>query len=155
MNWIKLILHYTEKHSCKIWAFMAVAHEKKMFKWPYPILWLSPFEEDVNLPLNKFEFQSCKKCLFQLWLKLALCFILKDSFQYTNVKIVPLLVSATLTLGDHNLYKLKSAISQIAFIKMSNSGSVALKEKLFQWPRQIFAFLWLSPLWRGPGPLLV
>jgi hypothetical protein len=38
---------------------------------------------------------------------------------------------------------------------MSYSGSVVLKEKIFQWPRQIFAFLWLSPLWRGPGPLLV
>jgi hypothetical protein len=35
---------------------------------------------------------------------------------------------------------------------MSYSGSVVLKEKQFQWPRQIFAFL-LSPLWRGPGPL--
>ena len=51
-------------------------------------------------------FPSCKKCLYQVWLKLARCFILKDFFQYTHVKIVsnwriPLL-SPTLTLGDHN-----------------------------------------------------
>jgi hypothetical protein len=37
---------------------------------------------------------------------------------------------------------------------MSSSGSVVL-EKIFKWPHSIFAFLWLSPLWRGPGPLFV
>ena len=77
-----------------------------------------PFEEDMNLHLNKFEFQSCKKCLFQVWLKLAWCFILKDSFQYTNVKIVSPLLSPTLILRDRDLYKLKSALSQKAFIKI-------------------------------------
>jgi hypothetical protein len=34
-------------------------------------------------------------------------FLLKDSFQYTNVKIVSPLLPPTLTLGDNNLYKLK------------------------------------------------
>jgi hypothetical protein len=43
-------------------------------------------------------------------------FILKNSFQYANVKIVSLLVSPTLTLGDHNLYKLKSALCQKALM---------------------------------------
>jgi hypothetical protein len=42
--------------------------------------------------------------------------ILKDSFQYTNVKIVSPLVSPTLTPRDHNLYKLKSALCQKAFM---------------------------------------
>ena len=36
---------------------------------------------------------------------------------------------------------------------MTYSGSVVLEKKIFQWPYPIFAFLWLSPLWRGPGPL--
>jgi hypothetical protein len=29
----------------------------------------------------------------------------------------------------------------------------AVLEKIFKWPHSIFTFLWLSPLWRGPGPL--
>jgi hypothetical protein len=77
-----------------------------------------PFEEDLDLHLNKFEFPSSKKCLYQVWLKLARCFILKDSFLYTNVKIVSHLVSPTLTLGHHNLYKLKSALCQKAFMEI-------------------------------------
>jgi hypothetical protein len=36
---------------------------------------------------------------------------------------------------------------------MSSSGSVLLEEKIFQLPHQIFAFLLLSPLLRGPDPL--
>jgi hypothetical protein len=119
MNWIKLILHYTKKHSCKselLWYCGSWEENIQMtlhYFCDYP-----PFEEDLNLHLNKFEFQWCKKCLLQVWLKLAWCFILKDSFKYTNVKIVAPLVSPTLTLRDHNLYKLKSALSQKAFIKI-------------------------------------
>jgi hypothetical protein len=75
-----------------------------------------PFEEDLNLHLNKLEFPSCKIYLYQVWLKLARCFILKDSFQYTSVKIVSPLVSPNLTLRDHNLYKLKSALYQIDWL---------------------------------------
>jgi hypothetical protein len=120
MNWIKLILHYTKKQSYKssLTFYGTVVHEKKIFKWPTLFLSLSPFEEDLNHHLNKFEFQSCKKYVLQVWFKLTWCLILKDSFQYTNVKIVPPLVYPTLTLGDHNLYKLKSAISQKALIKI-------------------------------------
>ena len=32
-------------------------------------------------------------------------------------------------------------------------GPVVLEKKIFKWPHPIFTFLWLSPLWRGPGPL--
>jgi hypothetical protein len=102
-----------------------VVHEKKIFKWPYPIfaiLWLSPFEEDLDLHLNKLEFPSCKKCLHQVWLKLTKCFILKDSFQYTNVKIVSPLVSPILTLRDHNLYKLKSALCHLLLLSPLGEG---------------------------------
>jgi hypothetical protein len=38
-------------------------------------------------------------------------------------------------------------------VNVTYSCSVVLKEKKFQLPRQIFAFLLLSPLWTGPGPL--
>ena len=37
-------------------------------------------------------------------------------------------------------------------INMTYSGSVVLYKKIFQWSHPIFAFLWLSPLWRRPGP---
>jgi hypothetical protein len=36
---------------------------------------------------------------------------------------------------------------------MTYSGSVVLEKKIFKWTHPIFAFLRLSPLWRGPGPL--
>jgi hypothetical protein len=75
-----------------------------------------PFEEDLNIHLNKLEFPSFKKSLYQVWLKLGRCFILKNSFQYAYVKKISPLVSPTLTIGDHNLYKFKSALSQKALM---------------------------------------
>ena len=44
-------------------------------------------------------------------------------------------------------------ISESFHVNMTYSGSVVLKKKIFKWPHHIFEFLWLSPLWRGPGPL--
>jgi hypothetical protein len=38
-------------------------------------------------------------------------------------------------------------------LNMTYSGSMVLEKKIFKWPHPIFAFLKLSPLWRGPGPL--
>jgi hypothetical protein len=32
-------------------------------------------------------------------------------------------------------------------------GAIVVKNKIFKWPHPILTFLWLSPLWRGPGPL--
>jgi hypothetical protein len=52
-----------------------------------------PFEKDLALYLNKLEFPSCKNGLYLVWLKLTRCFILKDSFQYTHVKIASPLVA--------------------------------------------------------------
>jgi hypothetical protein len=43
-----------------------VVHDEKISKWPHPIfalLWLSPFEEDLILHLNKLEFPSHKNGL--------------------------------------------------------------------------------------------
>jgi hypothetical protein len=44
-------------------------------------------------------------------------------------------------------------ISESFHINMTYSGSMVLKKKIFIWTHPIFAFLRLSPLWRGPGPL--
>jgi hypothetical protein len=44
-------------------------------------------------------------------------------------------------------------MSESFHVNMSYFDSVVLKEIFFQWPHHIFALLWLSPLWRGPGPL--
>jgi hypothetical protein len=91
----------------------------------------TPFEEDFNLHLNKLEFPSCKKWLFQVWLKLGRCIILKNSFQYANVKIVSSIVSPTLTIGNHNTYKLKSALSQKAFMQIWAILAQLFKGKTF------------------------
>jgi hypothetical protein len=112
-----------------------------------------PFEKNLDLHLNKLEFTSCKKCLYQVWLKLAM-FHFKRLFPIYKCKNSPLLVSPTLTLGDNSLYNLKSALSESFHVDMSYSGSVVLKEKNW-WPRRIFCFLWLSPLCRRTGLLLV
>jgi hypothetical protein len=78
---------------------------------------IPPFEEDFDLHLNKLEFPSNKKYLIPC--SLIEMFHFKRCFPvYTNVKIVSPLLSPTLTLGDHNLYKLKSAPSQKAFIQI-------------------------------------
>jgi hypothetical protein len=103
-----------------------------------------PFEEDLDLHLNKPEFSSCKICLYQVWLKLARCFTLKDSFQYTYVKIVSPLVSPILTLGDHNLYKLKSAPCQIWAIL----GQWFSREKNYNDLAKFSIFMIISPLKR-------
>jgi hypothetical protein len=43
-------------------------------------------------------------------------------------------------------------ISESFHVNMSSSTSVALEKNILKWPHPIFAFLWLSPLWRGPDP---
>jgi hypothetical protein len=66
-----------------------------------------PFEEDLDLQIPIMQ------DMFAPDLIEIRRFILKDSFY---VKILSPLVSPTLTLGDHNLYKLKSALCQKAFM---------------------------------------
>jgi hypothetical protein len=109
-------------------------------------LWLPPFEEDLDLHFNTLEFPSCKNGLYQVWLKLAKCFILKDSLQYTHVKIPPpLLCTPQPTLG-------LSALCQKAFMQMWNTLAQWFLRRRFLNDLPIFAFL--SPLWIGwIGPL--
>ena len=89
-------------------------------------------------------------------MKLARCFILKNSFQYTNVKKVfplcpPTWPSGTMICTNLNLHYVRKLSCKSELSQLSASQS----KKQFQWPRQIFAFLWLSPLWIGPGPSFV
>ena len=42
-------------------------------------------------------------------------------------------------------------ISEIFHVNMKSSGSVVCENKIFKWSHSIFAFLWLSPLWKGSG----
>jgi hypothetical protein len=44
-------------------------------------------------------------------------------------------------------------ISESFRVNLIYSSSVVLVKKIFIRPHPIFAFLWLSLLWRGPGPL--
>ena len=44
-----------------------------------------------------------------------------------------------------------SSISESFHINFSFPGPVVLEKKIFKWHHPIFAFLWLSPLWRRPG----
>jgi hypothetical protein len=44
-------------------------------------------------------------------------------------------------------------ISESFHVNMTYYGSVVMEKKIFKWPHPSFAFSWLSPLWRGPGPL--
>ena len=43
-------------------------------------------------------------------------------------------------------------MSGSSHINFSFPGPVVLEKKIFKWPHPIFAFLWLSPLWRKVGP---
>jgi hypothetical protein len=44
-------------------------------------------------------------------------------------------------------------ISGSFHVNMTYSGSVVLERKIFKWSYPIFAFLWLSPLWKRLGIL--
>jgi hypothetical protein len=92
-------VHYIRKHSYKSELLILVLWFMRRRYLNDPTLFLHfcdypPFEEDLDfiwINLNSHHARN-------VWLKLARCFILKDSFQYTNVKKVSPLVSPTLTL---------------------------------------------------------
>jgi hypothetical protein len=120
---------------------------RKYLNGPTPFLHFcdySPFDEDFDLYLNKLEFPSCKKCLYQVWLKLVRCFILKDFIQYTHVKIVPPLSppwpSGTIICTSLNLKYVRKLSCEYELFWLSGS-----QWKHFQWPHQVFCIFILSP----------
>jgi hypothetical protein len=68
----------------------------------------------------------------------------KNSFPYC-APLRPLGTIICTSVNSHYVRKL-SCKSELFWF----SGSRG--ENFFQWPHQFFAFLWLSTLWRGPGP---
>jgi hypothetical protein len=66
----------------------SVVCEKKIFKWPHPILRFCdylPFEKDLALDLYNFEFHSPKDDLYQVLLKLVCWFWRRRFFQYKHM----------------------------------------------------------------------
>jgi hypothetical protein len=64
----------------------SVVVEKKIFKWPLPILYFCDylsFEEDLALKLNNLESPLPKDNLYQVWLKLA-CWFWRSFFFNIN-----------------------------------------------------------------------
>jgi hypothetical protein len=55
--------------------------------------------------------------------------------------------SGTMVWTNVNLHYIRQLSCKSELFWFSGSG------KDFEWPHSIFAFLWLSPLWRGPDPL--
>jgi hypothetical protein len=108
-----------------------LVHEKKSLNDPTLFLYFCnypPFKEDLALHLNKFEFPSCNNGLYmyQVWLKLALCFILKDYFQYIHVKIISLLVASpdpwgTITSTSLNLHNFRKLSYKFELFWLSGS----------------------------------
>ena len=93
-------------------------------------------------------------CLYQVWLKLACCFWRRFFFntnisEYGFPNYGPSRHPGTMISRNLNLHY---RISESFYVNITYSGSVVLMRKIFKWPHPIFAFLWLSPLWRGPGP---
>jgi hypothetical protein len=113
------------------------------------------FEEDLVLHLNKLEFLSCNNGLYQVLLKSARCFIFKDYFQSTTVKIISSLQGSygpsrplgTIIYTRFNLHYVRKLSCRSELFWLSD-----LENKNFQWPHPIFEFLWLSPLGRKAGP---
>jgi hypothetical protein len=47
---------------------------------------------------------------------------------------------------------LNCSMSECFHVKFSFSGFIVLKNKIFKWLHPFLTFLYLSPLWRAPGP---
>jgi hypothetical protein len=80
----------------------------------------------------------------------------KFFFQYKHIEIwFSLLWPLPTPQGPWFVLTWIYIISESFLVNMSSSGSAVLEKKIFEWPHLIFAFLWLSPLWKGPGPWFV
>ena len=130
---------------------------EKIFKWTIPFLhfcYYLPFEEDLALYLNKFEFHSPKDSLYQVWLNLACWFWRRRFFKKKFPCIFTLSLLSPLGEGlSLSFEQTWIPFTQQWLVPSLVNISPMVLEKIFKWPNPIFTFLWLSPLWRGPGPL--
>jgi hypothetical protein len=100
-----------------------------------------PFEEDLALNL------------YHVWLNLA-CWFWRRFLKISSVFLIfryylPLEKGYPLRLNNLKSPTPKDDLCQVWLI----IGPVVLEKRIFKWPHPIFSFLWLSPLWREPGPL--
>jgi hypothetical protein len=100
----------------------------------------------LALHLNKLEFLSCKNGLYQVWLKFTRCFILKDSSQYSHVKIVSPLVAPPNPWEPWFVQAWICTISGSSHVNLSYFGSVVLEKKKFHWPNPYLHFCDYLPL---------
>jgi hypothetical protein len=102
--------------------------------------------------LNKLDFSSPKDNLYQVWL-ISVCWFWRRRFLSVLCTFTLLLLSP---LGEGYPLPLKKiwilSLQGLSVTNLVIIGPVVL-EKIFKWTRHIFTFLWLSPLWRRPGPL--
>jgi hypothetical protein len=138
-----LILYYVRKLSCKseiLWycGSLNTGHHILFLHFcDYP-----PFEEDLALHLNK----TCKNGLYQVWLKLARCFILKDSFLYSHVKNSFPSCGPSQPLGTKTCTSLNLHCVRKLYVNLIYSRLVVPEEKIFQLPHPIFHFWDYLPL---------
>jgi hypothetical protein len=114
-----------------------------------------PFEEDLALYLNKLDLPSPKDNLYQGWLDLAGWFW-KKRFLKNFQCIFTLALLSPLGEGLSPFFEQTwISFTQGWFVpSLVKIGQVVLEKKIIKWSHPIFTFLWLSPLWRGPGPLI-
>jgi hypothetical protein len=125
--------------------FGSVVLEKKQIQLPHSILaflCLYPLGREPSPSCRQFFILSTKGWLVPSLIEIGPLVLEKNFFFNINMVIWFSLLWPFPTLAES------------FHVNISLSGSVVL-EKIFKWPQLIFTYLWLSPLWRGPGPLLV
>jgi hypothetical protein len=146
MIWTNLNLHCIRKLSCKYELFWFCGSRD-------PTLFLHfcdylPLEKNLALLLNNLNsFHPRMICTKFDWNWPAGSG--KDFFQYMVFPIVALSDPWGPWFVQTWLYIY--IIPESFHVNMNSPSSVVL-EKIFKWPHPILAFLWLYPLWGGPGP---
>jgi hypothetical protein len=113
-----------------------------------PTLFLHFCDYPTLKRMHKLEFPSCKKCLYQIWLKLARSLILNDHLHYTNAKIVSLCPppwpSGTIICTSLNLHNVRKLWWKYELFWLSGSQG-----KIFTTSPNFCLFVIISPLKRN------
>jgi hypothetical protein len=135
-----------------------VIFERKIPKRPHTVfVILNLLKKTWPFYLNKLEFSSPKNDLCRAWWKLTRWFwkrrFLKDYFQYKHMNrwfsyCGPIWPLGTMIWTNMNMNYVRKFSCRYEIFWPSNSWDFQMTP-----PLAIFAFLWLSSLWRGSGPL--
>ena len=135
----------------------SVVLEKKIFQWPpciFTFLWLSPLWRGPGPLFEQFTISFTQGWFMPSLIEFGL--LVQEKKIFFNINICkygfpycgPYRPPGTMMWTILNLHYIRKLSCK------TYSGSLVL-EKIFKWPHPIFAFLWLSPLWRGLGPLFL